>query len=73
MAKIACSGWRATAAGTRKSARDSSVTLRQLDPIEWYVHQYDEGSGACLIVLGIEPERGEPHGRRLCRRRRHAR
>ena len=58
MAKIACSGWRATAAGTRKSARDSSVTLRQLDPIEWYVHQYDEGSGACLIVLGIEPERG---------------
>ncbi|WP_321936271.1 HNH endonuclease signature motif containing protein [Paraburkholderia sp. J8-2] len=51
---IICEGDRRRAGDLDQSA--SSVRLRRLDALEWYVHAYDRETGACLIVRGIEPE-----------------
>jgi hypothetical protein len=34
----------------------SHVQYRSLDPIKWYVHEYDEGSGAALLLRGVKPD-----------------
>lgn len=36
--------------------RSSSVSLRHLDTAEWYVHAYNNVTGAYLLVRGVEPE-----------------
>lgn len=33
----------------------SHVQFRSLDPIKWYVHGYDDGTGDALLVRGIKP------------------
>lgn len=33
----------------------SHVQFRALDPIKWYVHEYDEETGKTLLVRGVKP------------------
>jgi hypothetical protein len=47
--------------GDRRSREElgegsSHVQFRSLDPIKWYAHKYDDGSGRCLLVRGIKPD-----------------
>lgn len=36
--------------------RSSSVSLRHLDTVEWYVHAYNSVTGTYLLVRGVEPK-----------------
>ena len=48
-------------AGNRRDRDDlgkdsSQVKYRSLDPVRWYVHQYDANTGAARLVRGEKPE-----------------
>lgn len=36
-------------------AGSSHVQVRCLDPVKWYVHSYNEGTGEVLLVRGVKP------------------
>ncbi len=40
----------------------SKVHARALDPVKWYVHEYNVGTGATLLVRGVAPTNAVPDG-----------